>query len=618
MGGQRKKPPANAVSYPWDLDWEAGENPVEHFWTTDLKSSPKDLWPLLADTSSVNSRLGLPEMEFEERDGRLHGSSGRFLTRQEWVEVPWEWEVEKSLTAERRYSKGFASVVRARYLLSDRWGGTRLTVYFGWLPRRPWFRPLLRWVNGWLEKRYTQVLLELDALAAGEPESGNEKADVRSGSIAELRLLNGLSELAGAGVAAVEMDRLESFIRKASDDDLFRIRPKILAFDWGMELDEVLCLMLQATKAGLLSISWDVMCPHCQGVRSESRSLGDLREFGHCDICDIDFGATTQESIEVTFKVQPEIREVREVFYCSAEPAKKPHIFLQHHLGPKSSYTVDVDLTEGRYRLRPATGDGSTQSLEVVPAGGDVEVSWGLQDDPSEVPKSIESQVRITVSNSDAEPKSVILEKLAEDPSALRPSDLFNLHQFRDLFSEESVASGLKLEVGAQTLLFTDIVGSTALYSMLGDTKAFNAVHAHFVSLQEIITSRKGAVVKTIGDAMMAAFPNPEAALQASVEIQRMFRPGDADIALRVSVHRGQCLAVRLDANIDYFGNAVNYAAKMQSVAGAGEIVFSKDFYALPSIAPQIQEFALAIEARSLQTRFGPDQNRVYLATLPS
>ena len=212
MGGQRKKPPANAVSYPWDLDWEEGENPVEHFWTTDMKSSPKDLWPLLADTSSVNARLGLPEMAFEERDGRLHGSSGRFLTRQEWVEVPWEWEVEKSLTAERRYSKGFASIVRARYLLSDRWGGTRLTVYFGWLPRRPWFRPLLRWVNGWLEKRYSQVLLELDALAAGEPESSNEKVNVRGGSISELRLRNGLSELADA--AEKVGDRLQILMAK--------------------------------------------------------------------------------------------------------------------------------------------------------------------------------------------------------------------------------------------------------------------------------------------------------------------------------------------------------------------------------------------------------------------
>jgi hypothetical protein len=248
MGRQPKNPLKNSVSYPWELDWEADEDPVEHFWTTDLKSSPKALWPLLADTSSVNARLGLPEMAFEERDGQLHGSSGRFLTRQEWVEVPWEWEMEKSLTAERRYSKGFASMVSARYLLSDRWGGTRLTVYFGWLPRRRWSRPLLHWANRWLEKRYSQVLAELDEMASGKTANGQCQLPGKPATIDESRLGNGLAKLAESGVSAVEIQRLANHIRKASDDDLFRIRAKILAFEWGMELEDVLCLLLQGTK----------------------------------------------------------------------------------------------------------------------------------------------------------------------------------------------------------------------------------------------------------------------------------------------------------------------------------------------------------------------------------
>lgn len=613
---RRTHTPAKSVSYPWEVDWEAGETPVEHFWITDLKSSPKDLWPLLADTNSMNARLGLPEMVFEERDGQLHGSSGRFVTRQEWLEIPWEWELEKSLTAERRYSKGFASVVRARYLLSDRWGGTRLTIYFGWLPRRRWFRPLLRWANRWLEKRYNQVLAELDDLASGQTVIGRSQLLAKEATLDEVLLGKGFSKLTEAGASAAEAGRLAHYIRKATDDDLFRIRPKVLAFEWGMELDDVLRLLLLGTKSGLLSISWDVMCPHCQGVRRESKSLGELREFGHCDICDIDFGATKLDSIEVTFKVLPEIREVREVFYCSAEPAKKPHIFLQHHLAAGSSYKVDLELTEGRYRLRSATGAGPSRYIEAVPAGGDVEVAWDFQEDHSEPPTAVEQHVRLVVTNSEAEEQSVVLEKLAEDPMVLRPFDLFNLQQFRDVFSEDSIASGLKLEVGAQTLLFTDIVGSTALYSMLGDTKAFNVVHAHFVALQEIITSRKGAVVKTIGDAMMAAFRHPQEALEAAIEIQRMFRPGEQDIALRISIHRGQCLAVRFDANIDYFGNAVNYTAKMQSVAGAGEIVFSKEFYSLPNIAFQAQERELEMEEKPLRSRFLLGSNSVYLAKL--
>ena len=201
-------PSASPVSYPWDLDWEPGDSPVELFWTTDLQASPKALWPLLADTSSVNARLGLPEMIFQERGGQLHGSSGKLLTRQEWVEVPWEWEMEKSLTAERRYSKGFARAVRARYLLSDRWGGTRLTIYFGWIPRRWWSRSVLRWVNRWLQQRYTRVLAELDELATNTEARHRCYVSSNDVIIDEARLGKGLFALAEAGLSAIETERL--------------------------------------------------------------------------------------------------------------------------------------------------------------------------------------------------------------------------------------------------------------------------------------------------------------------------------------------------------------------------------------------------------------------------
>ena len=599
--------------YPWELDWEIGESPVEHFWTTDLKSNPQSIWPLLSDTSAVNALLGLPVMRFEERNGQLHGSSGRFLTRQEWVEVPWEWEVEKSLTAERRYSKGFAQRVRVRYLLSDRFGGTRLTIYFGWIPRRWWFRPVLKWANRWLQKRYDEALTKLDAMASNPLPSPRQHQITNEGVVDEARLREGVSYLTTAGIASVEAERLATHLREAPDQELFRIRPKVLAFDWGMELYEVLCILLYSTKAGLLAISWDIMCPHCKGVRKEVRSLGELREFDYCAICDIDFSANAQDSIEVTFKVLPEIREVLEVFYCSAEPAKKPHVLLQQHVAMKTTFETDVVLTEGRYRLRYVGGDGPSHLLEVTQADGLAEVSWVLNEEKiSKKTIAIKPSVRFVVVNPEEYSKSIILEKLAEDPSCLKPSELFNLQQFRELFSEESITSGLKLEVGAQTLLFTDIVGSSALYALQGDAVAFNSVRAHFIELQAIITSMRGAVVKTIGDAMMAAFSHPDAALAAAIEIQRKFRPGIQDIALRVSVHRGTCIAVRLDSNIDYFGSTVNYAAKMQKSTKAGQIALSKAFHCLPSISSDVEQCGMEREEVKLQSSYG-DENTVFI-----
>jgi hypothetical protein len=161
-----------------------------------------------------------------------------------------------------------------------------------------------------------------------------------STKVDEIRLRKGMQKLTESGFSQSKVERLAGHIRTASDEELFRIRPKNLARDWDMELGDLLSILLQATRSGLLRTSWDVMCPHCHGVRRESRSLEDLREFGRCDICDIcdiDFEATMLESIEVTFKLLQEIREVREVFYCSAEPAKKPHIIIQQHIEPGES-----------------------------------------------------------------------------------------------------------------------------------------------------------------------------------------------------------------------------------------------------------------------------------------
>ncbi|MDA0813401.1 MAG: DUF5939 domain-containing protein, partial [Verrucomicrobia bacterium] len=338
-------------SDPWKQISAKKDRTVPLSWTIDLRSNPGAIWPLLSDTSDLNARLGLPEMEFEERDGQLFGSG---LFRQEWVELPWQWESGTSLTAERRYSEGFARAVRVHYLLDEHLGGSRLTVAIEWIPRYWWHRPLLRSINRWLRRKYLLVFRELDVVAGNPAGKKHPQLSNTGANVDEIRLRKGVQELTEGGFSPSEIQRLADHIRTASDERLFRIRPKPLARDWSMELSDLLSLLLQATRSGLLRISWDVMCPHCHGVRKESRSLGDLREFGRCDICDIDFEATMLESIEVTFKVLPEVRPVREVFYCSAEPAKKPHIIIQQRIEPSERYERELNLSPGRYRLRHA------------------------------------------------------------------------------------------------------------------------------------------------------------------------------------------------------------------------------------------------------------------------
>jgi class 3 adenylate cyclase len=169
---------------------------------------------------------------------------------------------------------------------------------------------------------------------------------------------------------------------------------------------------------------------------------------------------------------------------------------------------------------------------------------------------------------------------------------LLSFQEFRDLFSEDYIGADVKLAVGEQTLLFTDVVGSTAFYAARGDPAAFVEIKKHFDEVFDIVAKNRGAVVKTIGDAVMATFVNPVDAVRASQQIHQAFHPKreDTPIRLRISLNTGPCIAVRLNANADFFGGTVNVAAKLQAMAEAYQIAMSDATYRSSGVAELLAE----------------------------
>src|ERR1700732_795603 len=94
------------------------------------------------------------------------------------------------------------------------------------------------------------------------------------------------------------------------------------------------------------------------------------------------------------------------------------------------------------------------------------------------------------------------------------------------------------------TFLFTDLKGSTELDERVGDLIAFDLVNAHFRVLQEIVAGEAGAVVKTIGDAVMATFPTPDRAVAAALRMREAMRAFNdvrsrEDLLLKIGIHEG-------------------------------------------------------------------------------
>ena len=170
-------------------------------------------------------------------------------------------------------------------------------------------------------------------------------------------------------------------------------------------------------------------------------------------------------------------------------------------------------------------------------------------------------------------------------PNRRRPfltaTRLLSNQTFRDLYRSGTFDPEQRFKITSLTILFTDLRGSTALYDRVGDLAAFDLVRSHFGELLAAVAAEGGAVVKTIGDAVMATFPTPDRALRAAMRMREAMRKineerGGEDLALNIGLHEGPCLAVMLDDRQDYFGQTVNIASRVQGLADPTAILATK------------------------------------------
>jgi class 3 adenylate cyclase len=188
---------------------------------------------------------------------------------------------------------------------------------------------------------------------------------------------------------------------------------------------------------------------------------------------------------------------------------------------------------------------------------------------------------------------------------------------FRDVYKADNLNIDQRLKITSLTFLFTDLKGSTALYERVGDLVAFDLVRAHFHALLEIIASEKGAVVKTIGDAVMATFIRPEHALAAGLRMRAAMdalniERGTKDLVVKIGIHEGPCLAVMLNERQDYFGQTVNIAARVQGLATSQAIHITGPVIDAPAVTAILDKAAITPIQRHAALRGIADKMLVY------
>ncbi len=179
--------------------------------------------------------------------------------------------------------------------------------------------------------------------------------------------------------------------------------------------------------------------------------------------------------------------------------------------------------------------------------------------------------------------------------------ELMTVQKFRDWAQNEPLQGNAYLEVRKMTLWFSDLTGSTALYAHNGDPFAYSLVREHFDLVAEAVRQAEGAIVKTIGDGVMAVFTRVGQGLQAALDANARLAAfnaanaleGERRLQLKIGIHSGPAITVTLNERLDYFGTTVNVASRVSNLARGQEIMLTQTAYAEPGVTEIAATYAV-------------------------
>jgi adenylate cyclase len=570
--------------------------------SVDLAAPPERVWPLISDTDRFNRLLGMSEVRYRPIDA-ADTSGARFVAETRaggfkltYDELPFEWTYERAFSVHRRMHGGPVESLTWRCTLERTRaadggraieGGTRATVRLEIVPRMRVLRAVA-WINArQFATRFAALGPSIDAHVAGGP----SPYVVPASPADPQRVEAAVAMLRERSVAPALAERIGAFVSLGADADVVRARPFALADEWGHDRREVLRAFLHAVPAGLLELRWGLVCPSCLTASDQARSLEELTTEGHCQLCDISFDLDLDRAVEATFQPHPAIRRVPEALFCMGGPGRTPHVLVQAAAPPGAVRVLQVPGAPGRYRVF-ARG-GAMATLEVDDAGAASVVATlsprGL--DPVRLHAAPGGELRIANQCSDG--RHVKIERLGFASAAATAHVVSTLDEFRSLFAKDLLKRGTPLKVARTAILFSDLTGSTALYTKVGDAAAFRLVDDHFDVLRAVVAAHEGVVVKTMGDAVMAAFVDATQCARAAADALARFETFRAKqthgalVGLKLGLFAGACYVVTANGALDYFGQTVNVASRLQHLAASGELVIPSDTYAALDAAVQ-------------------------------
>jgi len=475
------------------------------------------------------------------------------------------------------------------------------------------------------------------------------------------------------------ISKLENAIHTADDEDLFRVNPMQWASDKNMDEREAIDLFLHSAKVGMFYMEWNVICPCCGKITQSLRDLHSVQSKINCTVCFRDDKATLDDYVQITFTVSPSIRALR--FHHPETLSLEEYCFqylfepgarfgdgtmtfadllgmIQKHFStfsPGEKITVETEVGQGILFCNDLFSQkGFSFLVDGAPATETQIVPIKLTDAEFEVPLPpvLPGELRIAhkymtgvfyplrpgkvvleLEQASASKAALLvwhasLETIRDYPDAvfvpsLTAKQLFACQTFHDLFRAEVFKESEGFGVKDVIILFTDLKSSTQLYQEIGDLNAFALVREHYGVLNKAILNQHGAVVKTIGDAIMAAFTQPLDAVGAGLEmLSELNRLNQAShhgkLILKIGIHRGAAISVTLNERIDYFGQTVNIASRVQGSAGGDEIYMTDEIYNSVGVPELLNQHNTTAESLQVELKGITDSVKVHKVAAPN
>lgn len=427
-----------------------------------------------------------------------------------------------------------------------------------------------------------------------------------------------------------------TILEQLDDWELLRLNPLIFAARYDFPPQEIIDIFVHGAKIGLLDFSFQTICT-CGVTEYNFTVLHELPEEGfYCSLCDKPVIPDLDDRVEVLFNLNPSVKKLAIDPYADIDTYLKYFHSPNLEFSPQhydfinatrcAEFLVAADTTHvltlnalpnSQYRLT-SLGFHSLINLHISENISPTTQVFTIDLLPSGLPHlpihADAGEITLKITNQTSAKVGLglyLVDKAKQNelntfyPPKIKPyltaKILLNNHSFRTLFRTQPESNSLRLNIRSLTILFTDLKGSTELYDQLGDTQAYSLVQRHFQILTEAVQQGGGAIIKTIGDAIMATFATPREGMQAAIAMMEGIEKFNYSIdqklnlGLKIGLHTGSALVVNLDERLDYFGQNVNIAARVQGLANSGEIWITEPVYEEDAIAT-------LLEAKGYQT----------------